>query len=415
MGGIGLPGGWRLLTLGEVARWGSGGTPKRTNPNYFGGPIPWVVIGDLKGGVVVDTATRITEEGLRASSAKWIPKGAVLLAMYGSIGKLGIAGGRITTNQAIAHAVVDERVVASRYLFWYLKSLRRDLVAAGKGGTQRNISQTVIKALPIPVPPLDEQGMIVEIIEQQLTRIEEAVRLLEGVQTRLRRHRGAVMTRAFQGHPTRSLVEICVKIADCEHRTPRYGTGEIPALRPRDVVGGIVDLSNAGGVSEAEYVRQTRRHVPVLGDVAYSRELSYGWAAELPDTRVCLGQGMVVLRPKDDVLASWIVHYLNSPHGREQSKRAASGSAHPHINLAKIRDYRLPAPQLSTQEAILSEISAQVSMVDRLEADLIDARAKASQLAQTVLREAFHGRLSTNGSHTDPTRGAWTPLDMPWS
>ncbi|MGH2810736.1 MAG: restriction endonuclease subunit S, partial [Actinomycetota bacterium] len=105
---------WGWSTLGEVAIWGSGGTPKRTVPGYFGGNIPWLIIGDLTDGPVAAAATSITEEGLQNSSAKWVEPGSILLAMYGSIGKLGIAETRLTTNQAIAFAVPNQGRVLPR-------------------------------------------------------------------------------------------------------------------------------------------------------------------------------------------------------------------------------------------------------------------------------------------------------------
>ena len=147
---------WRDLTLADVARWSSGGTPKAGTTEYYGGEIPWAVIGDLNDGVVTSTASSITETGLSNSSAKVVPTGTLLVAMYGSIGKLGIAGISMATNQAIACALPNPDI-DTRYLFHYLKSQREDLLRAGKGGAQQNISQTVLKAWPIPVPPLDEQ------------------------------------------------------------------------------------------------------------------------------------------------------------------------------------------------------------------------------------------------------------------
>lgn len=193
-----MPPGWRGMTLGEVAQWSSGGTPKRTTASYFGGSIPWVVIGDLNDGVVTSSSTYITEEGLRASSAKWIPPGAVLLAMYGSIGKLGIAGTALTTNQAIAHAIVNDRLVEAKYLFWYLRSIRDELVTEGKGGAQQNISQTIIKNLPIPVPPLAAQGSIVAVLEEQDSRLEAGIASLRRGQTGLRRLLDAALEAAYQ-------------------------------------------------------------------------------------------------------------------------------------------------------------------------------------------------------------------------
>ena len=100
-----VPKGWRRKTLSEVASWGSGGTPAAGNKQFYGGDIPWAVIGDLSDGLVTKTAKSITQLGLDCSSAKRVPEGAVLVAMYGSIGKLGIAGIPLT---CVFHAAVSD-------------------------------------------------------------------------------------------------------------------------------------------------------------------------------------------------------------------------------------------------------------------------------------------------------------------
>lgn len=110
-----LPNGWYWTTLGEAFKWSSGGTPLRSKPEYYDGEIPWVIIGDLDDGIVNDTQSTITPEGLANSSAKWVEKGSILLAMYGSIGKLGIAGKKLTTNQAIAFTKPE--TTSTKYLF----------------------------------------------------------------------------------------------------------------------------------------------------------------------------------------------------------------------------------------------------------------------------------------------------------
>ena len=75
----------------EVVTWGSGGTPKATEEAYYkNGTIPWLVIGDLNDGIVTKSHNKITKLGLRNSNAKIIPVGTLMVAMYGSIGKLGI-------------------------------------------------------------------------------------------------------------------------------------------------------------------------------------------------------------------------------------------------------------------------------------------------------------------------------------
>ena len=194
-----LPASWKVAKLEDVARWGSGGTPKRTVPRYFGGDIPWVVIGDLADGPVSGSTTYITREGLANSSAKWVAPGSVLVAMYGSIGKLGLTTRRLTTNQAIAFAMPRDGVVSSKYLFWYLRAIRRELVASGRGGTQQNISQTTLKPLPISLPSLSQQGEVVEQLESQVTRIDAIETALRSVQRRLKVLHSSILHAAWDG------------------------------------------------------------------------------------------------------------------------------------------------------------------------------------------------------------------------
>lgn len=178
---------WTHTTLGKIGQWGSGGTPNKGNAEYYGGDIPWLVIGDLNEGLVTSAATHITQAGLDNSSAKLVQPGTVLIAMYGSIGKLGIAGIECATNQAIAHCVPDARTVSTEYLTTLLKAIRRELITQGKGGTQQNISQTILKAHTIRIPPLAEQGRIVAKVDQLMALCDELeAQLREGASTRSR-------------------------------------------------------------------------------------------------------------------------------------------------------------------------------------------------------------------------------------
>jgi len=152
---------------------GSGGTPARGNAAYFGGSIPWVIIGDLNDDVVKTTSQTITDLGLANSAAKLVPAGALLIAMYGSIGKLGVAGVELTTNQAIAH-IIPHSDLDTQWLFRCLRADRERLGTAGSGITQSNISQTVLKQWDVPIPPIDDQRRIVRELDEQTAAIERA-------------------------------------------------------------------------------------------------------------------------------------------------------------------------------------------------------------------------------------------------
>ncbi|GAB2767565.1 hypothetical protein GCM10027020_20440 [Nocardioides salsibiostraticola] len=148
---------WPAAKLGEVASTTSGGTPARGNPKFYGGDIPWVKSGELNSGLVSDAEESITELGLASSSAKVLPAGTVLLAMYGAtagvVGQLGIEA---ATNQAVC-AITPGPLLEDTYLIAMLRSLTSTLLSRTAGGAQPNLSQGTIRSLDLFVPPLDLQ------------------------------------------------------------------------------------------------------------------------------------------------------------------------------------------------------------------------------------------------------------------
>ena len=194
---------WVDVTLNDIAKWGSGGTPKSTVSEYYDGEIPWLIIGDLNDGYVSKSAKKITELGLKNSSAKWVDVGSVLIAMYGSIGKLGINTVPVTTNQAIAFTKKIYGEIQNKYLFYYLLSIRPKLYKVSKGGTQKNISQTVLKSINFPLSPLLEQKAIIAKIEQLFSELDSGIESLKRAKEKLKIYRQAVLKKAFEGELTK--------------------------------------------------------------------------------------------------------------------------------------------------------------------------------------------------------------------
>lgn len=130
--------------------------------------------------VVLVTKEKITEKGLKESSAKVQPKGTVMLAMYGaSIGKTGIMGIPMATNQAIACGQVDSSIMTELFLLYYLQGQKSEFVRAGSGGAQPNISQGIVKEWAVPVPPLEVQAQVLSLIAEEKSQIDSAKKLLE--------------------------------------------------------------------------------------------------------------------------------------------------------------------------------------------------------------------------------------------
>lgn len=212
--------GWQIKTLGEVCRTSSGGTPSRSRPEYFNGSIPWVKSGELTDGLVSEVSEFISEEALAGSSAKLLPAGTLLIAMYGAtVGKLGVLARAAATNQAVC-AIFPPPELDPKFLFWYLRRQRSKLIAKAVGGAQPNISQTILRDLELPIPPLGVQREIVAEIEKQFSRLDEAVANLQRVKANLKRYKAAVLKAAVEGR----LVETEASLAHREGRS--YETGE---------------------------------------------------------------------------------------------------------------------------------------------------------------------------------------------
>ena len=278
-----LPPAWILTTLGEAFKWGSGGTPRRSVPDYYGGCIPWAIIGDLNDEIVSETAETITELGLRNSSARIVPVGSVLLAMYGSIGKLGIAGTELSTNQAIAFTRAEP--VRNKYLFWYLRFARSKLIDLGKGDTQSNISQTVIKGFPFLLAPLPEQHRIVAEVEKQFTRLDASEAALKRVQANLKRYRASVLKAACEG----KLVPTEAELAQAEGRD----------YEPADQLLERI-LAERRARWESQEKRRGKYKEPASPDTSDLLEMPEGWVwAKMPQLGG-LNRGKSKHRPRND-------------------------------------------------------------------------------------------------------------------
>ena len=153
---------WEQRKLGEIIQLGgSGGTPSATNPNYYGGEIPFLSIADIEGRDIVHTAKTLTKEGLRNSAAWIVPAGAVSLAMYASVGKVGIIRQDTATSQAFYNMVFED-VAIRDFVFTRLEKADASFEWEPyiSTGTQRNLNADKVKAFAIAVPGSREAAKI---------------------------------------------------------------------------------------------------------------------------------------------------------------------------------------------------------------------------------------------------------------
>ncbi|WP_265922643.1 N-6 DNA methylase [Cupriavidus nantongensis] len=171
---------WPMVSLGDetLFRIESGGTPKSDEPTYWGRGVPWATLVDLPQSdfitQLVRTERTITEDGLKNSSAKLLPAGAILVSSRATIGRVAIARTPTATNQGFKNIIIkDANRAIPEFVAYIMKSLTPQLEALATGGTFKEFSKTALSSIKIPLPPIDKQREIVAKIEDRQKRIEQ--------------------------------------------------------------------------------------------------------------------------------------------------------------------------------------------------------------------------------------------------
>lgn len=441
-----VPENWCWTYLGQVADWGSGGTPSRKHPEYYGGSIPWIKTGELNDGYIYDSEEKITEEAIQHSSAKIFPKDTVAIAMYGAtIGKVGIFGIDATTNQACACAKCKVPI-DKKYLFHYARSQKDAFIEKGKGGAQPNISQDIIKKHPVPLPPLAEQQRIVDRIESLFAKLDEAKDKLQSVLDDAENHKANILYSAFEGQLSANWRKQNSSVADSEiylselneKRDKKskfviekrddlpstwsvtkldkfiYFAGRIgwKGLKADEYTeegplflsvynlnyGDYVDYRDAHHISAERYdespeIMLREDDILLTKDGAGIGKL--GYVKNLPD-RATVNSSLLVIRAGESVNSKYLYYYLLGPKLQRLAKERITGSATPHLFQKDIKEFALPVPPIEEQ-LYLADILER--LLER--EDIIFENAKKSMdeievIKKSILAKAFRGELGTN-------------------
>lgn len=433
--------GWSTTTLGSLGRWGSGGTPNRSNLEYYkGGEIPWLVIGDLNESVVTRSQTYITASGVENSSAKLLQPGTLLIAMYGSIGKTAITGIPCTTNQAIAHCTPHPGVNL-RYLHRAIQWLKPILIKQGQGGAQQNISQGILKEQTVPLAPELEQIRIADKLDTVLTRVDAVNARLARVAPLLKRFRQSVLAAATSGRLTE---DWRVQRGIAAETKSDMVYGEIPAqwtVLPLDELKAAERYSLAIGPFGSNltikdytdsgvplvFVREIRAksfndgrtkyvstekaselnaHIISGGDILITKmgdppgDVAI-YPLDYPDAVITADCIKLRVNP-EEVQRSYAAYALQSPKFQKVLLTAVAGVAQQKVSLARFRVLPLVIPTLQEQAEIVRRVETLFAFADRLEARLQAARTAAERLTPALLAKAFRGELVPQDPNDEP-------------
>jgi type I restriction-modification system DNA methylase subunit/restriction endonuclease S subunit len=176
-----------IKTLGDIASINIGGTPKRDNLEYYNGDNLWVSIRELNNNIIYNTNEKLTDLGVKNSNVKLLPINTILFAFKLSIGKIGIAGVPLYTNEAIAGINTnDDNIVINKYLYYYLYNTDFKNLASGILGDVGSLNKKILEELKIPIPPIEKQKELVKKIDTIDNANKNMINLIDNLNNKIK-------------------------------------------------------------------------------------------------------------------------------------------------------------------------------------------------------------------------------------
>ncbi len=340
------PHGVEFLPIKKICiKISSGGTPKSSVKEFYNGKISWLRTQDIDWNEITKTSMTITEEGLKNSSAKWIPANCVIVAMYGATtGKVAVNKIPLTTNQACCNLQVDEKIADYKFVYYCLASNYKVLKSMGEG-SQNNINSGKIKNFKIPIPPLPVQNEIVRILDTFTELISLLTEELTLRKKQYEYYRDKLLT--FDNVPIIKLGEIG-KVSMCKRimKNETSDSGEIPFYK----IGTFGKTADAFISRELFEKYRKNYSYPNKGDILISAAGTIGKTVIFDGEPAYFQDSNIVWVANDEakVLNKFLYYWY-----QKISWKVSKGGTIARLYNDDISNAKIPVPPIEEQERIV--------------------------------------------------------------
>ena len=395
---------WQTVSLGDVCTVVNGGTPKTGVAEYWDGENLWITPAEMGKRIspyVDDSARKITELGLRDSSARMLPPYSVILSSRAPIGHLVINTMPMATNQG-CKGLVPSAQLEHKFLYYYLSSIVDLLNELGSGATFKELSGGKLKEVEIPLPPLPEQQRIVGILDEAFDGIatakSNAEKNLQSARALFESHLDLVLTRRGKDWTETTLGKATGGVStgpfgSLLHKRDYVENG-IPLVNPAHITETGIEPDLRKTVSSESTVRLSA-YVMREGDIVIGRRGEMGRCAlvtSVEDGWLC-GTGSFFIKPSEVCDTSYLVRFLRSQGCREALEKLAGGAVMPNLSNVALSNLRFHLPPLDVQREILRDIDVLHEETQRLESLYQQKLAALDELKKSLLHQAFSGAL----------------------
>ena len=420
---IKLPINWNNIKLRWTSSIFAGGTPSKTNHHYWNkGNVPWINSGAVNQQLITIPSAFITEDALENSSAKWIPRGSLVMALAGQGKTKGIVAQvdiATTCNQSMAAIVVNKNL-PSRYLFWWLSSNYQNVRNMAGGDLRDGLNLEHLGNIQCPQPSITECFSIANFLDHETAKIDTLIEKQQQLIELLKEKRQAVISHAV----TKGLnPDVPMKDSGVEWLEPipiswqisrlgfecsvkaRLGWKGLKAeeyvpvgyvfLATPNIKSNEIDFRNVNRITKKRF-EESPEIILKKGDILVTKDGSTTGTTNIVHTLpepATVNSSIAVLRSYGKMKSTYLYYFFTSPYTQNVINRMKDGMGVPHLFQADLRKFSILIPPTIEQERIGNHLKIKTTQIDTLIAKIEEAISLLKERRTALISAAVTGKI----------------------
>ena len=415
-----LPDGWRWTTLEKISVIILGQSPPSSTYNTDGEGLPFYQ-GKLEFGKLYPTPRKWC-----TVPKKIAEKDDVFISIRAPVGPTNVCPEKSAVGRGLA-AIRGLGGIESFFILYLLRTFANEIASRGTGTTFDAITGNQLKTFDIPLPPLAEQHRIVAKLKTLFTQLDAAVDSLKKAQTQLKRYRQSLLKSAFEGELTRewregysgelepmsvpenSNIEGLHALPDgwvwtTLEKISEIILGQSPPSSTYNTEGEGLPFYQ-GKLEFGKLYPTPRKWCTVPKKIAEKDDVFISIRAPVGPTNLCpeksaVGRGLAAIRGLNGIQSFFILYLMRRFENEIASK--GTGTTFNAITGNQLKTFQIPLPPLTEQEQIVTELERHLSVANAAEATIDAELTRAERLRQSILKQAFSGKLVLQDPNDEP-------------
>ena len=386
-----------MARLGDICKFQSGGTPSKSNPNFFGGNIPWVTTVALNGGIINSTnaVDWITNKAIQESAAKIVPQNSIMVGTRVGIGKVAINAVPMSTSQDVISLLdIDTASWDKGFLCKFIVGKNDFLLSQARGATIKGIKIDTLSNLQVPDIPLEEQRRIAALLDKVSDLIAKRRAQLDKLDLLVK----ARFVEMFGDPVSNEKNWTNVSLGDiAEIRIGPFGsllhkedyiTGGHALVNPSHIIDGQICVDENLTISDEKYDELSAYQLEV-DDIVLGRRGEMGRCAVVHQKGLLCGTGSIIIRPNVLMKPYFLQNIISNPTYKKIIEDKAVGVTMMNLNVPIVSELKVPLLPVHLQEQFIDFMD----QVDKSKLTIQQSLDKLETLKKAMMQQYFdeHG------------------------